>query len=495
MIAAGKSNQRLPRSTPEDFGVASEAVTAFLEAAEATGQELHSFMLLKRGTVIAEGSWQPYEAGRKRLSNSVSKSFTSAAIGMAVAEGKLSIEDTVVSFFPDERPDQPDPKLDGMRVKHLLTMSTGHDVDTVIPVLKSGETDWARAFLALPLAYEPGTVFKYNTGATYMLSAILQRVTGERLVDYLQDRLFAPLGIENPAWDSCPSGITAGGWGLSLTTEEMARFGQLYLQQGVWQGRRLLPAEWVASSVSPQIANGDAPDSDWSAGYGYQFWCNRHGTYRADGAFGQIILVMPAEEAVLAFTSSLSDLSLILNAVWAHLLPALRKGGEPLQDDDKALAALHAKIASLAIAPPAASGVPDRPVREQYRFEDNALGLVSLQWHAEDQGCTIEWKLDETPYRFEAGGDAWMISRWPNAPEVYHAKAKPVPADVAAVGSWQEDGSYVIAIRQLDTAYHDAVHVRFEEEGKASVSFARQFSVTPLHVAAVSAYPAQAASR
>ncbi|MFB9324357.1 serine hydrolase domain-containing protein [Paenibacillus aurantiacus] len=494
-MVAAQSNQRLPRSEPEAFGVSSGAITAFVEAAEATGQELHSFMLLKRGTVIAEGSWQPYEASRKRLSNSVSKSFTSAAIGMAVAEGKLSIEDTVVSFFQDVLPEQPDPKLGSMRIKHLLTMSTGHDIDTVVPVLKSGETDWVRAFLALPLAYEPGAAFKYNTGATYMLSAILQRVTGERLVDYLQDRLFAPLGMDKPVWDSCPSGITAGGWGLSLTIEEMAKFGQLYLQHGHWQGKQLIPAEWANASVSPQMANGDEPDSDWSAGYGYQFWCNRHGTYRADGAYGQIILVMPAEEAVLAFTSSLSDLSQILNAVWAHLLPALRKGSEPLADANQAFAALRAKLASLTIAPPAASGVPHNRARAEYRFADNALGLVSLHLHGEDEGCTIEWTLSEKRYVFEAGGEAWAISLWPSAPEVYHAKAKPVPADAAAVGRWQEDGSYLIAIRLLDTAYHDTVHVRFEEECQASVTFSRKFSVTPLHVGTLHAHLAQAACR
>ncbi|TYP68002.1 serine hydrolase domain-containing protein [Paenibacillus methanolicus] len=494
MVASG--GNQLPRGTPEAFGVASGAVTAFLEAAEATGQELHGFMLLKRGTVIAEGSWQPYEAGRKRLSNSVSKSFTSAAIGIAVAEGKLSIEDAVVSFFEDEVPEQPDPKLSGMRVKHLLTMSTGHDVDTVVPVLKSGETDWVRAFLALPLAYEPGTVFKYNTGATYMLSAILQRVTGERLVDYLQDRLFAPLGIDNSAWDSCPAGITAGGWGLSLTTEEMARFGQLYLQQGMWEGKQLIPAEWASASVSPQIGNGDDPDSDWSSGYGYQFWCNRYGTYRADGAFGQIILVMPAEEAVLAFTSSLSDLSQILNAVWAHLLPALQKGSEPLPNEAQALEALRAKLASLEIAPPAAAiGVRHGGEHAEYLFEDNALGLASLRLHGEDEGCTIVWTLHEKTYAFEAGGEAWAISQWPSAPEVYHAEAKPVPADAAAVGRWQDDGSYLISIRLLDTAYHDAVHVRFEEEGHASITFARKFSVTPLHVGTLQAHPVQAARR
>ncbi|MBB3114118.1 CubicO group peptidase (beta-lactamase class C family) [Paenibacillus phyllosphaerae] len=474
--------QRLPRSTPEEHGVDSGAIGAFLDAAAATGQELHSLMLLRHGTVIAEGSWAPYDLRRKRLSNSISKSFTSAAIGLAQAEGLLSIEDSVMQYFPDSVPVDRDPKLPRMRIKHLLAMASGHDVDTVIPVLQSGSSDWVEAFLALPIAHEPGTFFKYNTGATYMLSAILQRVTGTTLVDYLQERLFLPLGIADVTWDACPKGITAGGWGLSLTTEEMARFGQLYLNGGRWQGRQLIPEDWVQASVRPQIANGDNQGSDWASGYGYQFWCNRYGTYRADGAFGQIILVMPNEEAVLAFTSSLSDLSQVLNAVWSHLLPALQAGRQVLPADEAAYARLQSKLEQLAVAAPEHKAAPFAPYAGKiYNLVDNVLGLRRLTLHPDSEGGGIYWQDEAGEHRFTVGEDEWALTEWPLAAELWKPGERPRRIAAAAAGRWQEDGSYRIYLRLLDTAYQDELTCRFEGEN-VTITYHRHFSVTPLAV-------------
>ncbi|MBW7461807.1 serine hydrolase, partial [Paenibacillus sepulcri] len=152
--------------------------------------------------------------------------------------------------------------------------------------------------LAAPVEHEPGTHFVYNSGATYMLSAILQKVTGQTLLEYLQPRLIEPLGIKGAAWDVCPRGINVGGWGLNVTTEDIARFGQLYLQKGMWNGQRLLTEEWIAEATSSQISNGDGGVNDWAQGYGYQFWRCRHGVYRGDGAFGQFCIVMPEQDAV-----------------------------------------------------------------------------------------------------------------------------------------------------------------------------------------------------
>ena len=164
---------------------------------------------------------------------SLSKSFTSTAVGMAVAEGRLSVDDPVLSFFPDEAPRKPGENLAAMRVRHLLAMSTGHDQDTTEHLYRRRDGNWARAFLARPVAHAPGTHFLYNTGATYMLSAIVQKVTGQTLLEYLRPRLFEPLGIEGATWETCPRGVNTGGFGLSVKTEDIARFGQLYLQRGV----------------------------------------------------------------------------------------------------------------------------------------------------------------------------------------------------------------------------------------------------------------------
>ena len=287
-VAAAETPQGLPRSSPEAQGIPSSAILAFVEAANEKAVGLHSLMLVRHGHVVAEGWWRPYERDDPHMLFSLSKSFASTGIGLAVAEGKLSLDDTVVSFFPEDVPAEPSENLKAMRVRDLLAMSTG----TTRTISRTFSFDGSpvplvRAFLTLPVAHKPGTHFLYNTPASYMLSAIVQKATGQTLVEYLGPRLFEPLGIQNPKWDASPQGISLGGYGLNATTEDIARFGQLYLQRGAWQGRQLLPAEWVAAATSRQTSNGSNPKSDWDQGYGYQFWRCRHGFYRGDGAFGQ----------------------------------------------------------------------------------------------------------------------------------------------------------------------------------------------------------------
>ena len=157
-----------------------------------------------------------------------------------------------------------------------------------------------------------------------MLSAIVQKATGKTVLDYLKPRLFEPLGIEHPTWETSPQGISTGGYGLSIRTEDIAKFGQLYLQKGKWHGKQLVPAAWVEAATARQTSNGSNPKSDWDQGYGYQFWRCRHGAYRGDGAFGQYCIVMPEQDAVIAITSGVKDMQAVLNLVWDKLLPAMQ---------------------------------------------------------------------------------------------------------------------------------------------------------------------------
>src|SRR5690348_13331427 len=265
--AASGTRGKLPRSTPEAQGVRSEGIRDFLQALEGSKHEFHSFMMARHGQVIAEGWWAPYRAELKHMLYSLSKSFTSTAVGFARTEGKLSVDDDVISFFPDKVPESIGENLRALKIKHLLTMSVGHAQDSTPSITK--EEDWVKAFLALPIAHEPGTVFLYNSGATYMLSAIVQKVTGLKVIDYLTPRLFAPLEIQGMTWEMCPKGINTGGWGLSVPTEALAKFGQLYLQKGDWNGRPILPTEWVQEATTFKIQQPGADleklkqDSDW----------------------------------------------------------------------------------------------------------------------------------------------------------------------------------------------------------------------------------------
>ncbi len=273
----------LPRSTPESQGIASQAILQFIDKADREADSLHSFMLVRHGHVVAEGWWTPYDAKSKHELYSLSKSFTSTAVGLAVAEGKLSVEDRVVSFFPDDVPSDASENLKAMRVRDLLTMSTGHTSEARL----GPNAIWTKAFLAQPVVHTPGEHFMYNTPATYMLSAIVQKQTGQTVLDYLKPRLFEPLGIEEPTWGNSPQGVSLGGYGLNVRTEDIAKFGQLYLQKGMWNGKQLIPAEWIEAATSRQVSNGQDAKSDWAQGYGYQFWRCRGGHYRGDGAFGQ----------------------------------------------------------------------------------------------------------------------------------------------------------------------------------------------------------------
>ena len=244
-LALTSNAQPLPRATPEAEGISSEAIHALLESTSEI-DSLHSLMILRHGKVVAEGWWAPYTANRVHKLYSLSKSFTSTAVGMAIAEGKMSLDDTVISFFPEHAPAEPSYQLKNMRVRDLLSMSTGHDREALKQFsFTETEGPLTKAFLHLPVAYKPGTHFLYNTPATYMCSAIVQKVTGETTHTYLKRRLFPQLGIEDSHWERCKDGISLGGFGLNVNTEAIAKLGQLYLQEGEWNGVRLLPASWV----------------------------------------------------------------------------------------------------------------------------------------------------------------------------------------------------------------------------------------------------------
>ena len=230
-----QSGEALPRSTPERQGISSATILAFVEQADSEIDAMHSFMLVRHGYVVAEGWWNPYDATTPHMLYSLSKSFTATAVGLAIAEGQLSLDDEVLKFFPADSPEQPSDNLRSMRVRDLLRMNAGHQTEAELwpwwdqPTTATTDERWTKTFLAHPVPLKPGTHFLYNSPATYMLSAIVQKVTGMTVLEYLRPRLFEPLGIENPIWLPSPQGITVGAVGLLIRTEDIARFGQLYL--------------------------------------------------------------------------------------------------------------------------------------------------------------------------------------------------------------------------------------------------------------------------
>ena len=448
-------DQALPRNTPEAHGIPSSAVLAFTDAVEAQGLGLHSLMLVRHGQVVAEGWWRPYGPEHPHMLFSLSKSFTSTAVGLAVAEGRLSVDDPVLGFFPEEAPAEISAHLAAMRVRHLLSMSTGHAEDTTEHLFRDPEGNWARAFLARPVEYAPGTHFLYNSGASYMLSAIVQRLTGQTLLDYLRPRLLEPLGIEGATWDTCPRGVNTGGWGLSIKTEDIARFGQLYLQKGLWHGRRLVPEAWVLEATAAQVANGTNPESDWEQGYGFHFWRCRHGAYRGDGAFGQFCVVMPAQDAVLAITAGLDDMQAVLNLVWAHLLPAM--GPVPLPQDEAAHHALRDRLAALTIPLVRGERSSSRAAQvsgRAYIFPPNEQQLAALSLERAGDAWALVLRDAQGEHRIACGSGAWLRGTV--------RLVDGAPRRVAASGAWTAEDTFTARLCLYETPFCPTIVCRFE---------------------------------
>src|SRR5579862_4020590 len=261
----------LPRSWPEDQGVSSRDIVSFLNAANASKTEFHSFMLLRHGNVIAEAWWNPYSAKLENTLYSCSKSFTATAIGFAVNEKRLSLQDKVISFFPKNVPDTISTFLRELTVRDVLIMSDGMEPDPSFAVVDR-DSNWIKGFLGTLIKYEPGTRFLYNSLGTYMLSAIIQKVTGQKTIDYLKTRLFEPLGIAGMDWETDLQGINTGGWGLRVKTADMAKFAELFLRKGKWKGRQVLPASWVEEASTAKIMQNpnarqtQKDSSDWLQG-------------------------------------------------------------------------------------------------------------------------------------------------------------------------------------------------------------------------------------
>lgn len=443
----------LPRTTPESLGIDPAGILAFVDGVDEKVGGLHSFMLLRHGQVATEAWWQPYARQYPHMLFSLSKSFTSTAVGLAVSEGRLTVDSQVISYFPKDLPAKVSDKLAAMKVRHLLSMSTGHDKDATGAATGDKDGNWAKGFLADPLDHEPGTHFVYNSAATYMLSAIVQHLTGRTVLDYLKPRLFGPLGIQGATWEKCPRGINTGGWGLSVKTEDIARFGQLYLQKGRWNGRQLVPEKWIDAATTKHIDNGTDPNSDWAQGYCYQFWRCRHDAYRGDGAFGQYCIVMPEQDAVIAITSGVGDMQAVLNVVWDHLLPAMHADPLPAAGGPE----LPHRLAGLSVPPPegnATSPAAKRVSGKTYRLEANEGKIETITCTFETSRCRISTVDENGAHEMTCGSTSWVKGTAPMGPNP--------PGKIAARGAWASDDTYMAKLCFYETPFVQTSTFRFE---------------------------------
>lgn len=468
----------LPRSTPELQGVDSKGILNFLNAVEKSDIEFHSLMIIRHGHVVAEGWWSPYHPSYKHTLYSLSKSFTSTAIGFAVDEKLLAVEDPVISFFPDKMPEEISPMLRDMKVKHLLTMSIGHPGDT-FGEMKKADSDWVQVFFDQPILDEPGTKFFYNSGATYMLSAIIKEKTGQTLMEYLQPRLFDPLEMKGMDWEESPDGVNKGATGLRCKTEGIAKLGLLYLQKGKWNGEQIISESWVNDATSKQINSGsndpnDPKDNDWAHGYGYKFWRNRPEGYRADGAFGQYSIVLPGKDAVVAITEETTDMQATMNLVWDYLLPAMKNTGS-ITGNINAQSKLNSALQGLSITPPfvsSSSPIAKDIACKMYVLNENPMSVKNVMFHFNDTECIFDMEDDYGMHQIKCNFNGWNDDNYksePNSLFPFVGKTN-IDSKIAASVTWLDDQTLQMTWRLVQTAHYDTITCRFEGD-KINISF------------------------
>ena len=415
-LCAASAFALMEPATPESQGVPSEAILKFIDGCEKTFDAgdlgaMHGFVIVRHGKVIAEGSWKPFDTlNETHMLYSHSKSFTSSAIGLLADRGKIDLDERIVDIFSNEVPAKVSENLAQLRVRDLLTMNVGKKDH----LLRDGG-DWVKEFLSKDFFRKPGTGFKYDSDATYMLAAIVEKKSGMKMMDYLQKNMFDQIGITK-AWTTCsPQGIPCGGWGMNMTTRELARFGQLYLNRGDWDGKRVLSSDWVSLATTRQTWSGWqnvgvkalGEGTDWEQGYGFQFWRCRHGAYRADGAGGQYTVVIPEKDMVVSAHAGLGDFPKELDLIWDNLLPVLKDA--PLAENPSAQKKLADRLAKLAIKPVEFARARKWTTPFEFSLRENSRGFKSVRFDPKDDGgciCTLVTRAGEQ--KFPAGTGEWQ---------------------------------------------------------------------------------------
>lgn len=478
-----------PQGTPESVGIPSGEIVRLLDAMERENVQLNSLMILRHGILCAQGWYAPYGPEKLHTLHSFTKTICSTAIGFLVTEGKISLDDRVIDFFPEETPEEPSENLKEMRIRHLLSMSGGHETE---PPRKTD--NWAYDFLHHEVKRKPGTYFVYNTMGTYMLSAVIYKVTGMNFTAYLKPRLFEPLGISEWYCSTCPKGIEHGGGGMCLKTEDMAKITQLYLQKGFWNGKQLIPTQWIEEASSSHIVQAEgwypvinAGMEDYFSGYGYQIWMNSVPTgYRFDGMYAQLGIVLPKYDMAIVTTAATCRIYKVLNTIWRILLPAVYE--EPIEENEEEYQKLLSRLQSLQIPWGKASGhsflekeISGHPVvlpRNEYSLLPERVRLFGGRSHRDPE----QKGLKEMVFSFEPDQKATLRFReWGKEtvlPLGYGEEKLEGMVDLqnlekVVLGSycWEEDQVLRIDLLHIHSVYHRIIRLKFGAEKKVQIEF------------------------
>ena len=460
--------------TAEEVGVSSKEVQAFIDHCMEANKELHSIIVIRHGKVACEAYREPFGPDYKHMMYSVSKSFTSTAIGFAIEEGYISLDTKFVDIFPEARGDKPDANLEKMSVEDLLTMRSGL---SVTPMMDKRRDRWFKDILSSSWISEPGTEFLYISENMYLLCCIIHKVVGMSVMKYLQPRLFEPLGIVDPYWETCPRGIEAGGWGLMIKTEDLAKFTLCYLNGGKFQGKQVIPEWWAREAVKAHADSSvTSKDSDTVVGYGYCFW--RNGSYeksfRADGMFSQFGIGFEDLDACVAITGGEVWEQGMRDIVWEHFpkafiddaseeeavelsIPAYPKlEAKPRSYMEKWLADRKIKFIKPPILDLAGYPVSILPLPASFMEKDKAGNITDITIVPNGEEIVFSWREGDESNSIRVGMDGEY--RWDKM------TLGQIEYTTCSVGCWNNETELEIHIRAIEAVAERHLVFKFSDE-------------------------------
>lgn len=452
----------LEHVTPESVGIKSSAITAFVNEINAKGLGVQSFTVVRHNKVCAQGFWKPYSAQHPHVLYSMSKSFTSTAVGLAISDGLISLTDKIAKFFPEYKIATLGMNKD-ITVENLLTMRSGKLITFAD---EKGNKDWVKSFFAAPFFAKPGTKFNYISENTFMLSAIVSKVTGMSMLDYLYQRVLAPLGIEKPFWETDGKGNNAAGWGLYMKSEDLAKFFIPYINEGKWlDGTQLLPADYVKAATSKQTDTVKDGFLDYMVGYGYQFWRNPvENSYRADGLFGQRCFMFPDYDALVVMNCGQSEDYEAMKVFWNHFPHCFEAEALPENEKDyaKMLKTLDGcEVVDLPMGkrnPEMEKKINNRPIHCRTNQFTSMISISVLNMLYDKPGKINQFRFNFKEDYLEF---SWREKNEENTVKVglngeymeSEIQLKSLHYHVFAKAAWQEDGSIKVWLRPIETAH------------------------------------------
>ncbi|MBR2953362.1 MAG: serine hydrolase [Clostridia bacterium] len=450
----------IPRAeSPKNVGVSAKVVKDFLNDAVKQGYELHSLMVIRHGKVAVEWYNEPYNKDTPQSVYSISKSFTSTAIGFAISEGLISLDTNLVDIFPDYPPKKADERFEKLTVRNLLRMSSGKQPSFLSDKSK---IDWIEDYINSPWVFEPGEKFLYINENIFMLSAIINRVTGMSMREYLEPRLFKPLGIDFPFWETDRNGIEAGGWGLYIKTEDIAKLALCYQQKGKYNDVQVIPEEWTVEATKKQIDNEyNRPGTDASFGYGYCFWKNSidEDSFRADGMFSQFGIGIPQYDATVVLTSAVTDETGCLEFLFKYFPKAFQETDEEIETVENTMVE-HLVTSDRS---PMEDVIKDRyikfrkkillnltgfqlsvlPMAVTYMLTDKPGNIDMVKFDFNDKECTMKWSEGLETNTIVIGLDGrYRYSK---------ITLGNIDFTVCANAIWLDNESFLVTIRPIQT--------------------------------------------